>query len=349
MKEEIGVGIDAEELLSMLECNICLSSFNEPVTTKCGHTYCKSCIEACIKKNPECPDCKTALTVSDLVKNIPLEQMAQQIGRLNEYQLDKEIAEPTCILSPIVKILQKELRECITNFEVYCANIKATVEQLKQNIRNNNPPNAVQEIEELERRYNDYINTVIKQYERHMREEVKEPKIGTVNVVIQMPAKNVRIENYALKPYDSIKEVKVPIEKHFTIQGNPIIKWGPEVVYAVSLPNPNKRNFEVYDEKKTIGELNIVTGSYIVLKGTALCSSDASKPCITLGFKAEDKKAYNYFLCITCSLKWICEPCSQQCHKGHNLKEFLKDHVPQWSCCYCLKKNCMIPNKNHPG
>ena len=35
----------------------------EPVTTVCGHTFCKSCLDRSLDHRPECPLCKAELTV----------------------------------------------------------------------------------------------------------------------------------------------------------------------------------------------------------------------------------------------------------------------------------------------
>eukprot|EP00826_Nyctotherus_ovalis_P035738 TRINITY_DN3094_c0_g2_i1.p1 TRINITY_DN3094_c0_g2~~TRINITY_DN3094_c0_g2_i1.p1 ORF type:complete len:205 (-),score=56.46 TRINITY_DN3094_c0_g2_i1:137-751(-) len=200
-----------------------------------------------------------------------------------------------------------------------------------------------------DRRYREQINLVIKQYAHYMREEVSEPKIGIVNVVIQMPSKNIRIESYSLRPYDTLKEVKIPVEKHLALQANSVVMWDSQICYEIRFPNNSAPSFVITDEKKSVMELGIVAGSSIVLKTKAACIMDLPKPCITLNFKAEEKKAYTYYSCANCSLKWICEPCAQICHKGHSLKEFLKNHIPQWACCYCLKKRCIILNKSNPA
>lgn len=52
-----------EELLSIsdLECSLCIRMFFEPVTTPCGHTFCKECLERCLDHRPNCPLCKQSL------------------------------------------------------------------------------------------------------------------------------------------------------------------------------------------------------------------------------------------------------------------------------------------------
>ncbi|XP_019955991.1 LON peptidase N-terminal domain and RING finger protein 1 [Paralichthys olivaceus] len=44
-----------------LECSLCMRLFYEPVTTPCGHTFCKDCLERCLDHTPQCPLCKESL------------------------------------------------------------------------------------------------------------------------------------------------------------------------------------------------------------------------------------------------------------------------------------------------
>ncbi|XP_077135833.1 LON peptidase N-terminal domain and RING finger protein 1 [Ranitomeya variabilis] len=43
------------------ECSLCMRLFYEPVTTPCGHTFCKKCLERCLDHTPQCPLCKQSL------------------------------------------------------------------------------------------------------------------------------------------------------------------------------------------------------------------------------------------------------------------------------------------------
>ncbi|CEG78653.1 hypothetical protein RMATCC62417_13229 [Rhizopus microsporus] len=44
---------------SLFNCSICLSTLHDPVTTQCGHTFCKTCL--IMLQNRSCPICRTIL------------------------------------------------------------------------------------------------------------------------------------------------------------------------------------------------------------------------------------------------------------------------------------------------
>ncbi|XP_028833572.1 LON peptidase N-terminal domain and RING finger protein 1 [Denticeps clupeoides] len=46
---------------SDFECSLCMRLFYKPVTTPCGHTFCKNCLERCLDHTPQCPLCKESL------------------------------------------------------------------------------------------------------------------------------------------------------------------------------------------------------------------------------------------------------------------------------------------------
>uniref|UniRef100_A0A8C3AV13 LON peptidase N-terminal domain and ring finger 4 n=1 Tax=Cyclopterus lumpus TaxID=8103 RepID=A0A8C3AV13_CYCLU len=59
-------GLSREKTLGVLtvsdfECPLCIRLFFEPVTTPCGHTFCKNCIERSLDHNLRCPLCKQPL------------------------------------------------------------------------------------------------------------------------------------------------------------------------------------------------------------------------------------------------------------------------------------------------
>lgn len=46
---------------SYIECPICLDVFKMPLKTKCGHMFCKGCIEEALRHDSYCPTCKKPL------------------------------------------------------------------------------------------------------------------------------------------------------------------------------------------------------------------------------------------------------------------------------------------------
>ncbi|MCI4379919.1 hypothetical protein PGIGA_G00233940 [Pangasianodon gigas] len=63
-KEDIQMRVDQETsplTVSDFECPLCIRLFYDPVTTPCGHTFCKNCIERSLDHNLRCPLCKQAL------------------------------------------------------------------------------------------------------------------------------------------------------------------------------------------------------------------------------------------------------------------------------------------------
>ena len=54
-------GIKYSVVFLFLECPICLDVFKTPIKTKCGHVFCKGCIEEALRHDPYCPTCKKPL------------------------------------------------------------------------------------------------------------------------------------------------------------------------------------------------------------------------------------------------------------------------------------------------
>uniref|UniRef100_A0A8C2B7Q1 E3 ubiquitin-protein ligase TRIM39-like n=1 Tax=Cyprinus carpio TaxID=7962 RepID=A0A8C2B7Q1_CYPCA len=69
-----------EVQVSELQCSVCLDVFTNPVTTPCGHNFCKSCLNQCWDKSEDCscPFCKETFSRRpDLKINTALRQVVQ--------------------------------------------------------------------------------------------------------------------------------------------------------------------------------------------------------------------------------------------------------------------------------
>ncbi|KAA3459007.1 E3 ubiquitin-protein ligase RNF4-like [Gossypium australe] len=49
-------------------CPICMGSLNEEMSTRCGHIFCKACINAAIAAQGKCPTCRKRVTVKELIR-----------------------------------------------------------------------------------------------------------------------------------------------------------------------------------------------------------------------------------------------------------------------------------------
>jgi Lon protease-like protein len=45
-----------------VDCNVCYAIFDDPITTSCGHTYCRACIHRSLDTHPSCPICRRSLS-----------------------------------------------------------------------------------------------------------------------------------------------------------------------------------------------------------------------------------------------------------------------------------------------
>eukprot|EP01116_Phalansterium_solitarium_P003658 TRINITY_DN14481_c0_g1_i1.p1 TRINITY_DN14481_c0_g1~~TRINITY_DN14481_c0_g1_i1.p1 ORF type:complete len:208 (-),score=3.67 TRINITY_DN14481_c0_g1_i1:704-1327(-) len=78
------------------ECPLCFRLFYDPVTTSCGHTYCKRCIEAALTYKCLCPLCRAKLespTVHKFSVHIILHGLLEKHFRKEYQQRAKEDEE----------------------------------------------------------------------------------------------------------------------------------------------------------------------------------------------------------------------------------------------------------------
>ncbi|CAG8434389.1 3226_t:CDS:1 [Scutellospora calospora] len=61
-----------ELLLKELECQVCYQLFMDPITTPCGHTYCKPCLTRSLDHNDRCPLCRHQLHNYNSILNQPI-------------------------------------------------------------------------------------------------------------------------------------------------------------------------------------------------------------------------------------------------------------------------------------
>lgn len=65
-----------------LECNICYSLLYQPVTTTCGHTFCRECLQRGLDYRPECPCCRRSLNCG-VERNTKVNKVVKEIVEKN--------------------------------------------------------------------------------------------------------------------------------------------------------------------------------------------------------------------------------------------------------------------------
>lgn len=60
--------------------------------------------------------------------------------------------------------------------------------------------------------------------------------------------------------------------------------------------------------------------------------SDAPEKCFSQTFKKDEGMRCDYFTCKDCKLNWICRRCSDCCHSGHKVVEYIMNHPATWVC-----------------
>ncbi|XP_060788771.1 E3 ubiquitin-protein ligase TRIM39-like [Neoarius graeffei] len=117
---ELGIGHESSSLLTeeQLECSICLEVLTDPVTTPCGHSFCKSCITQSWNKSQHyyCPFCKEKFTKRPELKiNITLREVADHFKK--KHALD----QPEVLCDACTGVKQKAIKSCLDCGVTFCS------------------------------------------------------------------------------------------------------------------------------------------------------------------------------------------------------------------------------------
>uniref|UniRef100_A0A671X1K1 Uncharacterized protein n=1 Tax=Sparus aurata TaxID=8175 RepID=A0A671X1K1_SPAAU len=110
-------------------CSICLDVFTDPVSTPCGHNFCKTCITKHWDKNDkcQCPKCKkTFNTRPELQVNMFISEMAAQFRQSAQQKAsssssEQQVSKPgevPCDVCTGTKL--KALKSCLVCLVSYC-------------------------------------------------------------------------------------------------------------------------------------------------------------------------------------------------------------------------------------
>ncbi|KAF4096273.1 E3 ubiquitin-protein ligase TRIM39-like [Onychostoma macrolepis] len=100
-----------------LQCSICLDVFTDPVTTPCGHNYCRTCLNKCWTNTLTCfcPLCKESFSRRpDLKVNTTLREVVQH------FKEKLSLGRPEVFCDICDEIKQKAVKSCLTCPSSYC-------------------------------------------------------------------------------------------------------------------------------------------------------------------------------------------------------------------------------------
>lgn len=175
-----------------------------------------------------------------------------------------------------------------------------------------------------------------------------------MKVSINVLDKSIHLSDLLLAPADvAVTRIKLAVEEAMKAKGNPVVSWGDDIHFILFGPFAKSNPFEkqqmireiLYNgleypdvhvlspDCRPVLQLGMKPNSEIVIHGSLRCESDLPKRCFVQTFKKDKKDTMDYFYCKQCSFKWICRPCMDVCHKGHDVVPYIMNHVPEWACC----------------
>ncbi|XP_034094407.1 probable E3 ubiquitin-protein ligase TRIML1 [Gymnodraco acuticeps] len=110
-------------------CSICLNVFTDPVSTPCGHNFCKACITQHWDRNipSQCPNCKKVFNIKpELQVNTFISEMAAQFRQSAQQKASSSSSEQQVVKPGEVPCdactgtRLKALKSCLVCLESYC-------------------------------------------------------------------------------------------------------------------------------------------------------------------------------------------------------------------------------------
>jgi len=206
---------------------------------------------------------------------------------------------------------------------------------------------------------------VAQAYDRYLTEHIPELSVLPVTVSVSLLNKVLQLSDVCLKPHDSLDDLEKLICAQMKSTGDKVVSFGDDVKFLCFSPFAKRSLYEMRciasdivekgvasedvvvlpRECRPVIQFGIRPGSEITVYGTVRCESDVPKQCFSTTFHADQSQPMDYFACKNCSVKWICRPCMDICHKDHDVAPYIMNHHPTWACCYCPKKTkCQIQN-----
>ncbi|XP_067248982.1 tripartite motif-containing protein 16-like protein isoform X2 [Chanodichthys erythropterus] len=135
---EARISVDQNEFL----CPVCLDLLKDPVTTSCGHSYCKICITGCWDQEDQmriysCPQCRQTFSPRpSLAKNTMLAEVVEKLKK-TKLPADCYAGAGDVQCDVCTRRKHKAVKSCLVCLESYCQNHLEQHESLFKGKRHN--------------------------------------------------------------------------------------------------------------------------------------------------------------------------------------------------------------------
>jgi len=269
-------------------------------------------------------------------------------------------------LSPIEELFHRHMKKSLTAYEEYYKNLHTKheknigklkteyAEKMAKVQSDKDKIIALQaecevRIKDLNEGFEATNQLLLSSYDKHMIEFAPSPALLPVPVSIIIPSKDIRFNKIILNSNDTVKDLREVLKERLASIGNPLAGYSPSNIFVLIRRTSDDKPGEeiVLMEDRPIVQYKVEPGSDIALKGDVQLTGDIPKQCFTQAYdKANNAQKMDYYTCKDCKFNWICKPCMETCHKGHQVSVYILDHRPSWACCYCVKNGkCKIVKK----
>ncbi|KAK9958085.1 hypothetical protein ABG768_012264 [Culter alburnus] len=110
-------------LTEELQCSICLDVFTDPVSTPCGHNFCKICLNKCWDNSQtcNCPYCKETFKIRpDLKINTTLREVVDHYKKKRPERKPEVLKKPEVLCDVCEERKLKALKSCLVCQSSYC-------------------------------------------------------------------------------------------------------------------------------------------------------------------------------------------------------------------------------------
>lgn len=86
-----------EHIHPEMECQVCYAIFYDPLTTACGHTFCRSCLHRILDHSRHCPICRRQLNMNPLLNRASCPSNDTLIQIIETFWLDEILARKAAL------------------------------------------------------------------------------------------------------------------------------------------------------------------------------------------------------------------------------------------------------------